>query len=233
MQPDPMDWLFGEIYGLFGNLFLDKFRSGHIVDGIDTGIKNMKATWAERIRENSLMLSDVKRGLKGCERSKFPPSWPEFLELCRPTPNVDEALVEAVQQLQARQDGKDEWTHPAIYWAAMRIGYFDMTKLTHSVLKPRFEDALKRVLSEPVKPVPPKFAELPAPKAEQVELDLAERKKRLQALRFNCLAKPSDEPSPDRLAWARKILERDKNGDRNISLLQVNEARQALGIRRA
>lgn len=226
---NPMDWLFGEIYGLFGNQFLDKFRSGHTADGLDTGIENMKAIWATKIRENGLKLSDIKRGIKGCEHCKFgAPSWPDFLELCRPTPNVDEALSEAITQLQKRQDGSDEWSHPAIYHAAMKVGYFEMTQLTHSALKPRFEAALRKALEGPIVPVPPKFVAIAAAKAEpvQTEFDIADAKARLNELKTVNVF--SANRQGDQLRWAKRILERERQGDKGVSLLQLNEAKQAL-----
>lgn len=229
-QPiNPMDWLFGEIYGLFGNQFLDKFRSGHVVDGLDTGIENMKSIWATKIRENGLKLSDIKRGIKGCERCKFgAPGWPDFLELCRPTPNVDEALSEAITQLNARQTGNDVWSHPAIYHAAMKVGYFEMTQLSHSALKPRFEAALRKCLEGPVVPVPPKFAELEAPKPtfEQKEIDIVDVRAKLNELKtVNTF---SANRGGDHLRWARNILEREKRGDRSVSLLQLQSAKEAM-----
>lgn len=228
VQPiDPMDWLFGEIYGLFGNQFLDKFRSGHIVDGKDTGIENMKAIWATKIRENGLKLSDIKRGLKGCERCKFgAPSWPDFLELCRPTPNVDEALTEAIAQLHARQEGKDEWSHPAIYHAAMKVGYFEMTTLSHSALRPRFETALKKALDGPLVPVPPKFAELAAPAPVQQTIEIADVKAKIAEVRDMTMFPSGSTGNGKR--WAEQILERNKRGDKSVSLLQVQFAREAL-----
>lgn len=228
MNQDPMDWLFGEIYGLFGNQFLDKFRSGHTVDGLDTGIENMKSIWAVKIRENGLKLSDIKRGIKGCERCKFgAPGWPEFLELCRPTPNVDEALSEALVQLQKRQTGDDVWSHPAIYWATMKVGYYDMTNLSSSALKPRFASALTAALAGEIQPVPPMRVAIAAP-VQQTEIDLADAKARLAELKSKNIF--SMEPRGDQLRWAKSILEREKKGDKSVSLLQLNEAKQAMRL---
>jgi hypothetical protein len=162
--PDPMEWLFGQLHGMFGNRLLDGFRSGHVVDGRDSGIENMKRVWADKIRSNRLKFSDVRRGLAGAERLKWPPSWGEFLELCMPHLDIDEALREAVAQMTARQRGTDEWSRPEVYWAAVKVGEFDMLSLPHAQLKPRFASALAKVLEDgEVLPVPRRAPALMAP----------------------------------------------------------------------
>src|SRR4051812_22184834 len=86
----PIDWLLGELHGMFGNPFIDKFRSGHAVtdcetgEVYDTGITNMKRVWAEKIRAHGMRLGDIKRGLAVAEGLTFPPSWGEFVKLCVP-----------------------------------------------------------------------------------------------------------------------------------------------------
>ncbi|MFL9890210.1 hypothetical protein [Paraburkholderia sp. RL17-381-BIF-C] len=159
-----MDWLFGQLHGLFGNKFLDAFRSGHIIDGRDSGIENMKCVWREKIRSNALKFADVRRGLAGAERLKWPPSWGEFLELCKPALDVDESIREAVEQMAARRNGIDQWSSPAIYWAAVRIGEFDLLSLSHAQIKPRFASALAKVIEGgEIPPVPARVPALAAP----------------------------------------------------------------------
>src|SRR6266404_5603808 len=123
-RSSPIDWLFGELYGMYGNQFLDKFRSGHIVDDVDTGIENMKIVWTEKIRSRHMTMGELKRGLSACDRVKFPPSWSEFLELCKPSVDPLTAYYEAVAGVQARAAGEmGTWSHPAIYWAAMPLAF--------------------------------------------------------------------------------------------------------------
>lgn len=220
---DVMERIFSELHGLFGNQFLDKYRTGQIIDGKDTGIENTKAVWIDKIAGNGLRLSEIKRGMNACQRAKYPPSWSEFLEYCRPTPNVDAAIVEAVEQLQARRDGKDVWSHPAIYWAAMKVGYHEMTNLPHGQLRPRFEAALSKVMEGEVQPIPtitqaPRIAHAPV-SAEQI----AESK----AMIADATRKIVHGGSTG-LQWAHRILAREARGDKNVSLYQVREAQQAI-----
>ncbi|MFT2588714.1 hypothetical protein, partial [Escherichia coli] len=69
--------------------FLDAFRSGHVENGQDTGIENAKRVWGRKIVEQRLTPADIKRGLAGLSNARFAPTWGEFLEACRPTPNVE------------------------------------------------------------------------------------------------------------------------------------------------
>lgn len=233
-QDDPMSWLFGELYGKFGNAFLDKFRSGHVVadaQGVecDTGIENMKAVWAESIREHRMNFSEVRRGLRGCDRLRFPPSWPEFFALCRPVPTVDDAIREAVVQIPLRVDGKDQWSHPAIYWAAVKVGFHDVSTQDSKVLQKRFDIALASVLAGEVLPVPPArvLPALPPPVVSQEEIEAA---KRDIAEASNRAVKSASDGS-DHLLWARKIAERVRQGDKSVTLYCMREAQIALGER--
>src|ERR1700684_3554803 len=139
---NPMDWLFGQLHGLFGNKLVDAFRSGHVIDGRDTGIENMKQVWAEKIRENGLRMADVRAGLKAAERLKWPPTWGEFLDICKPRINLDAAIYESVEQIRLRQQGRDQWSTPAFYWAAIKVGELDMLGLTFTQIKPLYERAM-------------------------------------------------------------------------------------------
>jgi hypothetical protein len=203
---DPMDWLFGQLHGLFGNKLLDGWRSGHVVDGKDTGIENMKTIWGEKIRSNELRMSDIKRALAGAERLKWPPTWGEFLELCRPAINVDAAIYEAVEQMRARQTGADVWTDPAIFWAAVKVGEYEVSSLSFSQLKPRFEAALAKVLESEVLPVPAWVPALAAPGASVSTKEYG--RKRLEELGASSAFKKT--PKGANIGWANRIIEEER-----------------------
>lgn len=221
--PDPMEWLFGQLHGMFGNKLLDQFRSGHIVKGLDTGIENMKAVWADKIRGNGLKFADVRRGLVGAERLKWPPSWGEFLDLCKPPINVDAALYEAIEQMRKRQHGKDEWSNPAIFWAAAKVGEYDMISQTFSQLKPRFDAALKRVQEGEIKPVPDRVPALAAPTASESTREYG--RQRLDEL--NAAELVRNVSKGGNIAWARQIIEEEKATGK-VPLNKLNIARQAI-----
>lgn len=231
-RQDPMGWLFGELHGIFGNPFLDRFRSGHVIDGRDTGIENMKSVWAERIRSSRMNFGEIKRGLQNAQHvGGFPPGWPEFYQLCRPMPNIDEAMAEAMQQIPLRSEGKDQWSHPAIYWAASKVGFFEMMNRGGNArqgetVRQRFADALRKAIAEDMPAVPPASVapKLPAPVVTPEQIQQA------RALVSSFSLKDMRGEPGDRLAWARRIVERDAAGDRTVSLYVLHAARQALGI---
>lgn len=203
----PIDRLFGELHGMFGNKLLDQFRSGHVVDGLDTGIENMKATWAEKIRSNGLMLSDVKRGLAGCERLKWPPTWGEFLDLCKPALDPNVALSEGISQMRARAQCQDVWSDPAIFWASVKVGQYDMLSQPHAALLPRFKRALEEVLKTEVLPVPPSVPAL----AYDVGTVSTKEKATEQLKRLGALGVINKKESG--IEWAHKMLDRVKRGE--------------------
>lgn len=220
---NPMDWLFGQLHGLFGNKLLDGWRSGHAVDGKDTGIENMKTIWAEKIRANGLKLADVKRAIAGAERLKWPPTWGEFIELCRPAINVDAAIYEAVEQMRARQAGKDVWSDPAIFWAAVKVGEYEVSSLSFSQLKPRFEAALAKVLESDVAPVPAWVPALTAPGAAVSTREYG--RKRLEELGASSALKRESHGA--NIGWARKVLEEERETGK-VPLNKIRIAKEAI-----
>ncbi|KVV40816.1 hypothetical protein WT27_12860 [Burkholderia territorii] len=128
----------------------------------DVGIRGAKTGWAMRFARERLTDEDVERGLAGVGAN--PPSLDEFVAMCRPQWVIRNAFREAVSQLTLRQSGQDSWTHPAVYWAAMDVGHWDMTHLGHDQLIGRFEEAYRRRLADPdIAPVPAAVPSLPAP----------------------------------------------------------------------
>jgi|SRR5450830_625449 len=221
---DPMEMLFAELYGMYGNQFLDKFRSGHIEDGKDTGIEHTKVVWLEKIRSHGLRMPDIKRGLAGCERSVYAPNWADFLARCRPAPDLDAAINEALTQLKARNDGKDVWSNPAIYWAAQKVGYHEMMNLPHDKLRPRFSAAMDAVLSGPIDPVPtitppPRIAMDPVTPEKVAEC-------KQQTTQF--VHRMTRGGVPTGLQWAQRIIDRSNAGDKSVTLYVLEQAQQAL-----
>ncbi|UXC34800.1 replication protein P [Cupriavidus gilardii] len=185
-------------------------------------IANWREAWAEAFDEEGLTPEDVRNGLKACrKRYDWPPSVSEFIKACRPEVNVDAALYEATQQLRLRAEGRDQWSNPAIYWAAIKVGEFDMLNLSHGALVKRFGAALDAVLAQDQIPdVPARLAALPAPgravaAPERVEAAVKE----VRALH----RVPGDK------RWAQRIVDRDQAGSKvPYGVLQM--ARSALGL---
>ncbi|KVO76954.1 hypothetical protein WJ79_11500 [Burkholderia ubonensis] len=222
-----MDYVFAELLGLFGRPFVAKFESGVMVGGEDSGIANMRRAWGQRIVDAKLTPGDLRRGIRGCERMKYAPGWGEFIEACKPAIDVDAALHEAVEQMRRRQHGKDVWSDPAIFWAAAKIGEWDMVQQTHAQLLPRFRAALTQVQqSGSVQPVPERVAMLAAPGAS--ETSRAEGQQQIE--RIARQAAPLNKSKGGNLMWAERIVrdERERPGSHDLNKLRI--AHEALGL---
>lgn len=177
----------------------------------------MRKQWAIDLGE--LTGEELKAGVEALKRQEWPPTLPEFIGLCKPTLNVDAALYEAVEQIRKRGEGADQWSKPEIYWAAIKIGDFDLLNMPHGQLIKRFGDALAEVMRGPVQPVPPRAVALPAPgktmaNKERVMAEVAK-------------VKAIQKEKPTNLDWAHRIIARQKAGEK-LAYMTVKMAESAL-----
>ena len=146
-------------------------------------LEDVKAVWARELADFSK--TEILCGLNACRSGRrFPPSLPEFLELCRPPMDPEVAFYQAVEQMKRRlygyrekTHGADEWPVPALYWAARDL-MPDLLLQPHAVLRARWKHALELRLAECPGPVPPYGVALPSP-----GLSLDEQRSRLAQLR--------------------------------------------------
>jgi hypothetical protein len=194
----PTSWierLFDRLSGFYGSKFGDLWR------GCD--IESVKRTWAEALAGYSP--DEIKHGLNACLSRIFPPTLPEFLMLCRPPVDFESAFCEAVEQMRRRESGCDEWSSPAIYWAAVQIGSFDLRNATWPVIKPRWTAVLQAQLDKREWPeIPPRLAALPAPGQSTISREEAAKRVKSLGLQLN--------PRGDK-DWALRIQERKEKGD--------------------
>jgi hypothetical protein len=166
-QPLPQAWidkLFDKFKARYGTLFVDRF-GGLSLDAV-------AEEWASELA--GYTGPELQRGLDGCRTLKFPPTLPEFMAMCRPPIDAHTAYVEAVRNLALRDQGIDaEWSHPAIFWATVDVGSYDMRSVSYPGIRARWEKALDKQMRERShKPVPPAFKALPpaAPKGPSPEV---------------------------------------------------------------
>lgn len=146
--------------GMYGKHFADLW-AGQPIEAV-------KVVWADGLAGFSG--NEIGLGLEACKRRKFPPTLPEFLELCRPPINAEAAFVEAVQQMRKRHaDGSDTWSNPAIYWAARELGD-DLFGMTYKALESRWLHELNKAQAKPnVVPAAPKVERLERQEASPEE----------------------------------------------------------------
>ena len=177
----------------------------------------VKQTWAEDLGD--LSGEEVARGVAACRTAKFPPTLPEFRSLCRPPIDFEIAYHEAVQQMSARESGKDRWTSPAIFWAAVTIGAFDLRNGSWQSLEKRWRKVLQAEIDKGEwQPIPVRAVALPAPPVTKESREAAERT--LKALGVK-LKECGDK------AWAQRIIDRAAAGE-PVAYQALKMAKEAL-----
>jgi hypothetical protein len=146
-------------------------------------------TWAEDLADMSR--DELTRGVAACRDRKFPPTLPEFRELCRPALDYERAFVEAVEQMRRRDAGEDSWSTPAVYWAATKLGG-DLRAYPYQAIKGRWQAALDDAIDgvrtgKLPNEIPSRHKSLPAPGQCSVQPEVA--KQRLAGIRDMLAAK--------------------------------------------
>ncbi|KMM24866.1 hypothetical protein L540_03295 [Bordetella pseudohinzii] len=186
--------------------------------------EQMHAIWAEDLCGFSG--HEIVVGLNACKQREWPPTLPEFMKMCRPWMNPEVAYHEAVAGMACRRHGdKGQWSHPAIYWAAVNTGSHNLLNSTYTTMKARWERAFSDELAkDDWHPVPDVHAALPAPgqtRATRAQIDPEIAKMVESALK----------PKRDPKAWAKTILaEQEKKGGRRHAHAVLIMAKRALGI---
>lgn len=211
-----MDHLFGRMNGMYPNKWRANFRD-------EQAIEDWKTAWAEAFDEDGITPHDVADGIRNCRRMyDWPPSLPEFLRACRPQIQPEVAFHEAVQGLIGRQRGEvGQWSHPAIFYAAVAVGAHDMLNAAYGQIQARWGKALADQLARTSwEPIPAPAPALPAPGATVTKN--AEGLQKIQELAAQAIQPGRRDPK----AWARKILANPKA----YASISVTMARCALGM---
>lgn len=215
INPLPMPWiekLFDRMISLYGHKFLDMWR--------DIDIETVKSTWAQEL--GKLSRDEVARGANALMAQEWPPTLPQFIKLCKPSVDAVAAYYEAVNGVVAREHGNlGEWSHPAIFWASVKIGAFDLKHQTYSQIKTRWEAALSEEMAKNAwSAIPKPMIALPAPAAASKEV--AERYiAETQVIK-------NQNSQVDHKRWAKLIMQRHKEGDKTLTHIQISFAKEAL-----
>ncbi len=112
-------------------------------------IDRMKAVWAEDLSD--LTGAEIRRGLAACRELEWPPTLPQFRNLCRAPLDYEAAFYEAAQHYGAAH----VWSAPAVYWAAVRMGN-DVRIQSYKVAIGRWKTCMDWALANRAnEPVPP------------------------------------------------------------------------------
>jgi len=224
-----MDHLYNRLDGAYPNKWRANFKDEQAID-------NWQESWVEAFEEEGITPDDVKAGLKACRsRYAWPPSCAEFIQACKPFADPVAAYHEAVAGLEARRKGEmGTWSNRAVYWAATYLQN-ELMGQAYSAVKDRWAAVLKGHLSQANHAeIPPPRQQLPAPGKTELSREAAAamiRQLEEQGVVTRAIVKaPGDDFDFDHLRWARRIIKREANGDKSLTTLQVNSAREALGL---
>lgn len=136
VSPFPVPWavkLIEKLHLLYGSKFMQQWA------GIDSA--KLALGWAEELA--GFTGEEIATGLKACKTRPWPPTLPEFMTLCRPQLDPETAFREAVDGLIERAAGRmGAWSHPAIYWAAVRMGAYEIRNSGYQAVRKRWESIL-------------------------------------------------------------------------------------------
>ena len=199
MQHSPVEHILHEMKMLFGNLFEKQWQ--------DADFSEMTAFWERKLA--GFNRDELRRGFKALETLKYPPTLPEFMQLCRPPIDPVKAYYEAVKGVQERRSGrKGQWSHPAIFWTAASMSH-DLLNLSYTSVKAAFEKRLSEELSKTSwQEIPDVSTPLPPPKVDR-EKAKAEAEKALRQLGASNALKPADRGNTD---WVNFNLKRLSEG---------------------
>lgn len=198
----PVEWverLFARLGAIFGTKLADSFAGIALAD--------VKVEWSEALAD--FRPEEIRRGIAECRVRRWPPMLGEFLMLCRPALDPEQAWHEAADGLRARDRGElGAWSHPGVWRAAtalsseVRNGAFNTHRgaWTH-----RLKVELRAGWGEDV-PMPRAMLQAPpaAPAApERVKAEVAK-----------LLAGPVHEERGNAWGWARRLIEEHRSGRR-------------------
>ena len=212
----PTSWI-DALFIKMANFYGNKFR---LMWG-DSDLNQVKAVWTQEL--SKLSRDEIAKGANSLVTQEYCPTLPQFINLCRIKIDSVAAYYEAINGVVARDKGEmGEWSHPAIFWATTKIGSFDLKNQTYSNIKARWERALDEEINKGQwSDIPKAQIALPAP-ATQATKDVADK-----YLAETQIIK-KQESKTDHKLWAKKIMQRHKDGDKTLTNIQLSMAKEAL-----
>lgn len=165
---DNVEALFAKFSAMYGTRFAQMWKG--------TDLSVVKTTWADAL--SGLTVREVRTGLDACKIRPWPPTLPEFLSLCRPTPDFEKTFAEAQEQVSKRMSGEDVWSSKAVYWTAVEFGFFDLRSTTWDMAKGKWSRIFAKNLSREngLPDIPDYRQALPAPGTALTDNDTARAK---------------------------------------------------------
>lgn len=189
--------LFSQFAAAHGRKFADLWHGCNLAD--------VKALWAEEL--GTMTREELAAGWAACRRREWPPTLPEFVNLCRPDTS-EEAFRRAVSLTATPVDQRDYGTDSVLYWAIQRFGEHDLRTAVWERAKDRWRSILEACRDEnrrgmlPI--IPERREALPAPGQTAISREEAAKRVKSMGLQLN--------PRGDK-DWAQRIAERKAQGE--------------------
>jgi hypothetical protein len=97
-RPDLIDRLFARFGAMYGNRFLDMWREIDIVD--------VKKCWVDEL--SKFAVGDIGKAVSDLKANNFPPTLPEFLQLCEKAKGQRESMQIRMTALPPRIESSEE-----------------------------------------------------------------------------------------------------------------------------
>ena len=214
LVPDSwVDALFAKMAAYYGNKFSDMWR--------DSDLQTIKSVWAQEM--GKLTREEITRGANALASQEWCPTLPQFIKLCKINVDPLVAYYEAVEGVTRREQGEvGIWTHPAIFWASVKVGAFDLKNSSYSSIRARWEKALDEQMQKGQwDEIPKPMIALPAP-AGEINKEIVDKFiTETQVIK-------NQESKTDHKLWAKRILQRVKDGDKTVTVIQRQFATEAI-----
>ncbi|MDE3023876.1 MAG: hypothetical protein KGI54_18825, partial [Pseudomonadota bacterium] len=119
------------------------------------------STWSEGLA--GLTTLEIQTGLQSSLNVEWPPSLPQFRNLCKPLPDYESLFNEACREC-GKHAALRKWTSRMAYHAANVFGHFELKNATWSAAKSRWTKIIDelRAIGE-LDPIPEYHEKLPSP----------------------------------------------------------------------
>lgn len=202
LMPEPLpmkvvERIFDWMIKRYGALFIDMMSWSE-----ETDYKDVKQAWAEDLA--GFTQEELMRGLANCKRyCEMPPTLPKFMRLCRPPVEYEPMFYEAVRCMARRGTGLEKWPSKAVYWAAVKIGAFDLKNGSWATLQKRWVSALDEMLGNPELPEIPDRTDYLLPPVQRTIIRECGLKAYVESLQEAGSSK----------AWAEGVFQRYASGE--------------------
>ena len=214
------------LYARFASMYMHKWSSHFTSPDV---IADWKKAWTSALIDSGITFQMALEGIERCraEHPTWPPTEGQFIALCRPAVDYEDAFNYAVRELRKRKTNEDSWPVPAVYWAAMDFGQYELRQASYTQAAARWKKLLDKRLEGNCPAVPAYVPQLPAPAFDAAGKAMTSAEARAAAMKaMLALAdtKPSRNTAVER---AKAILARHAAGE-VMYVYYVEHAREVL-----